>query len=97
VVRLLEKIKLSLRFDDGSLDEDIKDTIDAALADLKLSGVAESKIDETDPLIIRAVKVFCKAEFSIDDKEAARCRNAYDLLKMHLTLSSDYNTETVSL
>jgi uncharacterized phage protein (predicted DNA packaging) len=93
---LLAKIKQSLRIDDDSLDEDIQDTIDAALADLKLSGVIESRLDETDPLIIRAVKTFCKAEFSFDDREANRYRDSYGMLKNHLSLSSDYITEVTT-
>lgn len=90
---MLEKVKLSLRYDDNSLDEDIQDTIDAAIADLKLSGVLENKIIETDPLIIRAIKIFCKAEFSTDDKESNRFRNSYEMLRDHLCLSTEYCTE----
>ena len=92
---LLDKIKLALRYDDDGLDEDIQDTIDAAVSDLKLSGIIESKIVETDPLIIRAVKTFCKAEFSSDDKESTKYKESYDMLKIHLSLSIDYNTEVL--
>lgn len=90
---MLEKVKLALRIDDDSLDEDIQDTINAAISDMKLCGVAGSKIVETDPLILRAVKVFCKAEFSSDDKEADRYKESYERLRDHLTMSLDYNTE----
>jgi len=90
---LLEKVKLSLRFDDTVLDTDIQDTIDAAIADLILCGVLESKIVDTDPLIIRTVKIFCKAEYSSDDKESTRYRESYEMLRDHLSLSIDYNTE----
>ncbi|KZL94363.1 head-tail connector protein [Clostridium magnum] len=93
---LLNKIKLSLRVDDTDLDEDIQDAIDAAVADLQLSGIIKSKIVDTDPLIVRAIKTFCKAEFSSDDKEANRYRECYDMLKTHLSLSTDYNTEVVT-
>lgn len=87
---MLEKVKLALRIDDDSLDEEIQDAIDAAIADLRLSGVLENKLEETDPLIIRAVKTFCKYEFSTDDKESERYKNAYEMIKIHLTLSTDY-------
>jgi uncharacterized phage protein (predicted DNA packaging) len=90
---MLEKIKLALRFDDDSLDSEIQDCIDIAKADLRLSGILESKIAETDPLIIRAIKTFCKFEFSTDDKESERYKNSYDLIKAHLSLSSDYISE----
>lgn len=92
---MLEKIKLALRFDDNYLDSEIQDTIDAAKADLKLSGILENKIIDTDPLIIRAVKTFCKAEFSTDDKEAERYRDSYKMIKIHLLLSIDYTVQEV--
>lgn len=88
---LLEKIKLVLRVDEDDLDEDIQDSIDAAKADLILCGVFESKIVEADPLILRAVKIFCKAEFSTD-KEAERYRQSYEMIRNHLSMSADYNS-----
>jgi uncharacterized phage protein (predicted DNA packaging) len=92
---ILDKVKLSLKVDDTTQDTDIQDTIDAAKADLKLSGVLESKIVDTDPLIIRAVKTYCKAEYSSDDREATRFKESYNSLKAHLSLSQDYITEVV--
>lgn len=93
---MLEKIKLSLRVDSDDLDEEIQDTIDACKLDLKLSGVVESKIVDTDSLIIRAIKTFCKAEFSSDNVEAKRYINSYNMLKNHLCLSTDYTVEVVA-
>ncbi|QEK12584.1 DNA-packaging protein [Crassaminicella thermophila] len=93
---MLEKIKNSLRIDDDSFDMEIQDLINAAKADLKLSGVVESKIVELDPLIIRAIKTFCKAEFSSDDKEADRYKESYESIKCHLLLSTDYNTDVIA-
>ncbi|MBN1079273.1 head-tail connector protein [Clostridium botulinum] len=93
---MLEKIKLALRIDSDSLDDDVQDTINAAKADLKLSGVLESKISDADSLIIRAIKVYCKAEYSTDDKEAIRYKEAYEMLKDHLCLSRDYTVQEVT-
>ncbi|TCO69506.1 head-tail connector protein [Marinisporobacter balticus] len=92
---LLDKIKNSLRADGTDLDEEIQDLIDAAKADLKLSGVLESKIIDTDPLIIRAVTVYCKANYSTDGKEAERFQESYEMIKTHMTLSCDY-TDTIT-
>ncbi|SKA89687.1 uncharacterized phage protein (possible DNA packaging) [Clostridium sp. USBA 49] len=92
---LLDKVKQSLRYEDNSFDEDLQDSIDAAIADLELSGILGSKIVETDPLIIRAIKTFCKAEYSIDNNEAQRYRESYNMLKIHLALSREYTTEEV--
>lgn len=90
---MLEKIKLSLRIDSDDLDEEIQDAIDSCKADLKLSGVLESKIVDGDSLILRAVKVFCKSEFSTDDREAERYRKSFQMLKDHLCLSVEYTVE----
>ncbi|BCK01415.1 head-tail connector protein [Anaerocolumna chitinilytica] len=89
---MLEKIRNALRIDDDSLDEDLQDTIDACIADLVLSGVSKEKAqpESEDTLILRAVKSFCKSEFSSDDKESQRYREAYETLKIHLCLSQDY-------
>ncbi|MDP4174135.1 MAG: head-tail connector protein [Bacteroidota bacterium] len=87
---LLDKVKLSIRFDENWLDEDIQDSIAAAIADLKLSGIKASKITEADPLILKAIKAYCKSDFSDDENEAKRYKESYDMLKTHLTLSSEY-------
>ena len=64
---MLEKIKLALRIKNNATDDDIQDTIDAALFDLRVSGVV--KLDEDDPLIIQAVKLYCKANYGLDNKD----------------------------
>jgi hypothetical protein len=93
---LLDKVKITLKMDDNILDNDIQDTIDAAIADMKLCGVLESKIDEADPIIIRAIKTFCRAEYSTDDKESYRYKESYEMIRNHLSMSVDYNTEVVT-
>lgn len=91
----LDKVKLSMRVDDATLDTDIQDSIDACKADLALNGILSAKIVDTDPLILRAIKVYCKAEYSDDDKEASRFRESYEMLKNHLALSQEYTVAVV--
>lgn len=86
----IDKIRAALRVDDNSMDEDIRDTINACISDLVLSGVSQTKANSEDALILRAVKSFCKSEFSSEDKESQRYRDAYESLKIHLCLSQDY-------
>jgi len=85
---LIDDVKLSLRVSVPDFDAEIQDLIDSAKADLQLSGVVSP--DETDPLIKRAITVYCKAHFGYDNPEADRFQRSYDLLKMHLALSTDY-------
>ncbi len=85
---MLESVKSTLRISVNDLDGDIQDLIDAAKADLKLSGV--NKIEDTDPLIKRAIKVYCKANFGYDNPEAEKFQQSFDMLKQHLSLSVEY-------
>lgn len=87
---MLKKIKNALRIDGENHDEEIQDLIEAAKADLKLSGV--KKISEDDPLIIRAITLYCKTHFGYDN-DSERFMQAYEALKIHLALSTEYNTE----
>ncbi len=92
---MLQDIKDSLRESGNDLDTEILDLIDAAKADLILSGVNKDKVIDTDPLIKRAIIVYCKAHFGYDDVNMAeRFEQSYISLKHHLTLSAEY-TEVI--
>jgi uncharacterized phage protein (predicted DNA packaging) len=86
---MLQDIKDALRVNGDELDDEILDLIEAAKADLLLSGVNKDKIVDTDPLIKRAITVYCKAHFGYDDM-GERFEQSYTSLKHHLTLSSEY-------
>lgn len=88
---MLEIIKQVLRVSGNDLDEEITDLIEAAKADLILSGVHKAKVKDDDPLIKRAAILYTKAHFGYDDpKIADRFMAAYNSLKHHLTLSCEY-------
>ncbi|MFP3666554.1 head-tail connector protein [Priestia sp. SIMBA_032] len=89
---MIEKVRKSLRISHTALDDDIQDLIDAALMELQLSGI--KKLDESDPLIIRAVTVYCKAEFGFDNPDAERFRASFESLRNHLSLAGDYNASS---
>lgn len=92
---MLAEIKAALRVDGNEHDVEIQGLIDAAMADLALSGVAAAKAeDANDPLIKRAIIIYCRAHFDYDDKSADRLLMSYDMLKSHLTLAEDYRTVT---
>lgn len=93
---MLEDAKGALRINGEDLDVEVQDLIDAAKADLQLSGVHKDKIVDTDPLIKRAIIVYCKAHFGYEDpKLTERFQQSYISLKHHLTLSAEY-TEVVT-
>lgn len=88
---MLQDIKDALRVSGDDLDTEILDLIDAAKADLILSGVHKDKVKDNDPLIKRAITVYCKAHFGYDDVNMAeRFEQSYISLKHHLTLSAEY-------
>lgn len=90
---MLEDVRDALRVSGTSLDTEIQDLIEAAKADLALSGVHPDKIKDTDPLIKRAIIVYAKAHFGYDDpKIVERFEQSYLSLKQHLTLSNEYTT-----
>lgn len=93
---MLDEVRSALRVDGNDLDAEIQGLIDAALADLTLSGVSPEKAtkEATDPLIKRAVVMYCKAQFEYADSSADRLQQSYDMLKRHLTLAEDYRVVT---
>lgn len=85
---MLQKIKDALRVNGTDLDEEIQDLIEAAKADLRLAGITK---DETDPLIIRAITIYCKAHFGYEEPAQAELfMKSYQALKTHLALSQEY-------
>lgn len=86
---LLDDVKVCLRLSTTAFDDaEIIPLIDACKLDLSLAGVVLT--DEADPLIERAVVLYCKGNFGFDEK-SDRYLKAYDSLKNALALSGDYN------
>ena len=88
---ILLKIKNSLRIKHTALDEDVTDTIEACLADLHVCGVLDT--NPADPLILNAVKLFCKAAYTDDTEKAAAYQTRYDALKSCLMMAGGYREE----
>lgn len=89
---VLPKIKTSIRIKHAALDDDIEDTIRAALDDLAVCGVKliELQNGDADPLILNAIKLFCKVEYTDDTAKAAEFQRRYDSLKSCLMMSEKY-------
>lgn len=88
---LIDDIKTALRISNTAFDTEINDLIAATRADLKLSGILESKVnDDTDPLIKRAITVYVKAHFGWNNPDSEKLQQSYEMLKRHLALSQEY-------
>ena len=95
---LVLKVKTNIRIKHTALDRDIADTIEAALSDLSMCGVNVQLVDaqgEMDPLILNAVKLFCKVEYTDDSGKAAEYQRRYDALKSCLMTSEKYREVVV--
>ena len=86
---MLQDVKSSVRIINNKFDVELLDLIEAAKTDLLIAGV--TKNDEDDPLIKRAIILYCKANFGLDNKDSEKYQNSYENLKEKLSLSGDYN------
>ena len=86
---LTDTVKGSMRISSKSavVENDINNTIAAAKMDLKAAGV--KKIDETDPLIIRAVVTFCRANFG-SPADYDKMKTSYDEQKAMMQMATGY-------
>ena len=86
---MLEKVKLALRITTSDFDAELTDLINAALNDLGIAGV--TMLAESDPMIIDAVKVYCKLNWSFPEgTEYDRLKAAYDEKMAQLGMASRY-------
>jgi hypothetical protein len=101
---LIDEIKIALRisatnyaFDDGEIDP----LMEAARQELMLSGISSEILQkekealeldsDLDPLIKRAITIYCKAQFGFDNPDSEKLMNSFEMLKSHMSLSGDYN------
>lgn len=86
---MIYKVKLYLRITTDVFDDEITDLINASYLDLGIAGV--DNVDETDPLIVRAVCTYCKMNFGFPtDKEYQLLKASYDEQKAQMSTNSNY-------
>ena len=92
---LTEKMRKALRISNMSktITDEINDTIEACKMDMKAVGIVN--INESDALIIRAIRLYCRAEFNYSGV-GEKYRESYELQKMSLCMDIDYNTKKES-
>lgn len=83
----LAAVKLALRIVTDAFDAELVLLIKAALQDLGIAGVEYALLD--DPLVLRAVTTYCKANFGEPD-QYDRLKASYDEQKAQLSTASDY-------
>lgn len=78
---MLDLVKMALRIFSDAYDDELELLIAAAEEDLGIAGVAN--IDETDPIVVKAIISYCKLQFGIPD-DAGRLQKSYDEQKAQL-------------
>ncbi len=92
----IAKVKTDLRISHSALDGDISDMIDACLRDLEVCGIPAPS--EDDPLVLNAIKLYVRTNYTSDTKDAAAYQKRYDAMKACLMMAEDYGgTGGVSL
>lgn len=86
-------VKLALRITSTAYDDEIDEIIAAARADLIMSGVSAAAVNaaDPDPLIKRAITVYAKAQFGLDNPDSEKFMLSYHSLETHLALSAEYS------
>lgn len=91
---ILDDVKTALRISNTAFDGEITDLISAAKSDLTLSGIL--KMDDADALIKRAIITYIKANFGWNNPDAEKLQQSYNMLKAHLSLSTEYSCYAVT-
>ena len=83
---MIKQIRLVLRLTNETFDNEINALIAACKADLKIAGVVN--FNDSDPLILQAVTLYCKGHFGYADI-GEKYLQVYESLKTPLRLAGD--------
>ena len=87
---LLQAVKLAMAITVTDYDQEIMDLIAAALTDMESNGInVDGK--ESDPLVLQAVKTYCRAMFQ-SPADYDRLLASYHMQKGHLMHCTGYTT-----
>lgn len=89
---LFAEAKVALRVSTPAFDGEISDLIDAARDKLALAGVSRAVLADPTPLVRRAIIVYCKAHFGLDNPEADRFDQSFESLAGLLAMGSEYKS-----
>ena len=90
---LLEHIKSVNRIttDDLGIVSELQELIESAKMDLSMSGIrGEALVSPYDPIVVRAISLYTKANFGFDNPDSDKLMNSYRSLEVHLAISSEY-------
>ena len=93
----LTKIRRAVRRNTSvDVDAELTDIIEECRLDLKQLGVRlDAVTDETDGLILGAVRSFARWKFGLSNEDADKNRDDYMMMRDELRRRSDYTEEVV--
>lgn len=93
----LTKIRRAVRRNTSTdVDAELTDIIEECRLDLKQLGVRlDAVTDETDGLILGAVRSFARWKFGLSNEDADKNRDDYMMMRDELRRRSDYTEEVV--
>lgn len=83
---MLDAVKLAMAITSNAYDAELQDLIEAALLDLRVSGI---RADGSDKLILQAVKTYCRMMFQ-SPPDYDRLRDSYERQKGLLWAATGY-------
>lgn len=85
---ILDDVRKALRVTTETFDDEIQDLIDACKEDLP--GAGTDTVDETDPMVKRAIILYSRAHFGMGNPDMEKYIRQYDKIKNHLALDQRY-------
>ena len=90
---LIEAAKLDLKLSGVNIDKTVTETYTPEPTE-EIPEPDPVEIQVIDPLIKRAVSLYAKAHFGLDNADSEKYMAAFTSLKTHLTLSAEYTEVT---
>ena len=90
---MLQDIKTSLRISHNKLDGEILEIITSAKLEMKRAGVLDEVLESPNPLIVDAIKVYCKYVYANDPKHQEGFLKAWEYRLDNLRKSTIYGGE----
>lgn len=89
---ILSKVKLAIRRTHSKLDDDLQADINACLQDMQRGGIPSP--DPQDPLILAAIKMYCRSTTADDPANGAAYLQRYEQMRDGMALSGLYGHST---
>lgn len=85
----VEELRKRVGLSNPNFDEELKEVELAAIEDLKMSGIHESNIVASNPVVCQAITAYVRANFR-NNKQSDKYQKSYERLRHKMSVSSKY-------